>query len=286
MKKLLLLFMLPLYLTAQVSDERKLEFNSVSLFGGSGSMGGTATSISDFEKLSSNSTFIKNDFTGFDTYNYFDNYLDYTGVYFNFDIQSSENSIFKNKSLRLGVSFAENSALSLGYFKDDYFRIDTLTSSQTGKETYVDSIRSQNYTFDYTQQQIFLNAAYLVGTNPESRFSFYSGLEISLGFSISNQTELSYSEYNSYDGFYGSNYKDLDKDRVSTTESYRNQSGFAFMASIPFGVDFRVGKNRPFWRKCHFILEYKPGLSIISIPEIGTFSNTSAIGSGGFRYEF
>lgn len=286
MKKIIILLLLPFLANAQESQSSILKFSSASLFGGAGFNGSVPATINDFSKLSDKSTLLQSDFSKFESDNLYDNYLSYTAVYLNFDI-NNDGKFFKHKSLRVGASFAENTPFRLTYSREELHRIDTLTSVSSGRQTFVDSVYGEAYDFEYSQQLIFLNAAYLIHTNPESRFSFYTGLEIAVGFSLSNQSRFEYTEYQEYeDDFNGQIDDDLNEKDKSFSESYRNKSGFALMAGIPIGIDFRLGNRREFWKKCHLIGEYKPGFSILSIREVSTLSNVALMGSGGVRYEF
>lgn len=41
------------------------------------------------------------------------------------------------------------------------------------------------------------------------------------------------------------------------------------------GVDFRLGKNKEFWKKLHLVYELRPGINMVSVPELRTFATAS-----------
>ena len=281
-----ILIFLPFAAFMQETNETpKLTFKSISILGGASDYN-TVSSLSDFKKLATESQFVNTDFSAFGSGKNREKDANFTTVYFNFSLNSDKKFFASSEqSLRFGISFGESTPLSKSYSNKENYRVDTLVSNQNGDEVFIDSIHQEHYRFKYNQQQVYLSSAYLIHTNSGSRFSFYAGLEMGFGVTLNANTEISYSAYNYIENYYNKGAKDS-KEYVRKTESFRNKSSFMALASIPLGIDFRFGNRRAFWKRLHLIAEYRPSIYFVSIPEIGTISGTSYIGSGGLRFDF
>jgi len=277
--------------TAQESSKAKLVFNGVSLYTGVLSHQGQVGSLSDFKKLAKGSELLETDLTGYDVNSLF--YGNESGsiggvnVHFKFvNDQKVDQKIFS--SMRFGISLADGRNLSKSYSKSEDFRVDTLTSSRSGEEYYVDSTASQNLYLDYSQSQVFLSAAYLIGSNPEERFSFFTGVGLMSGIAIDASTYISKSN-SSYTENSRSINDELTREYNSKSEDeyFKNKMAFTMIASIPIGVDFRIGTVRKFWKGSHLMLEYQPSLYYYSIPELNTSTMTTAsIWSFTYKFQF
>jgi hypothetical protein len=47
---------------------------------------------------------------------------------------------------------------------------------------------------------------------------------------------------------------------------------------LPMGIDFRIGKNRPFWKQTHLFYELKPSMNLTAI------QNSSTLITGVFQH--
>jgi hypothetical protein len=88
--------------------------------------------------------------------------------------------------------------------------------------------------------------------SPERRWSLYGGAGVTVGFAYSTYVNLEYAEWSER-----SLYSDDDKlpERTIKTERFEADNGFSASIYLPLGVDFRVGKNREFWKPIHFYFE-------------------------------
>jgi hypothetical protein len=278
-----------LHCSAQEKENKSIVFNGVSLYLGSLSHQGNVGTISDFRKLAKGSELLETDLTGYDKNQLFHNQESNTiggmNVHFRFiNPEKVDQKVFT--SLRLGFSVSDSRLLSTAYSKSDEFRLDTLVSSQSGKEYYVDSTVSRNLYIDYSQSQFFLSAAYLIGSNPDDRWSFYTGVGVMAGVAVDASTYISKSN-NSYVENSRSNLDEWDRDYEYDydDEYFTHKSSVSMMASVPIGIDFRVGKKSKFWKGSHLVLEYQPSLYYYSIPELNTSTVTTA-GIWSFIYKF
>jgi hypothetical protein len=277
--------------TAQESDKTKLVFNGISFSMGALVNQGNIGSISDFQKLAKGSKLLEEDFSSYDN-----NVLFYNGevgsiggihTYFKFVNPSKvDQKIFS--SMRIGISFTDSRKLSRSYSKSDKFRVDTLISNQTGQAYFIDSTATESIYMDYGQSQVFLSAAYFLGSNPEDRWAFYSGVGLMAGYTIDSYTYISKSNSSHVDN---SRY---DEDRYSSEyhsrsedEYYKNDNSFSVIASLPIGVDFRIGKKRRFWSNSHLAAEFQPSLYYYSIPELDlTTVTTASVWGLTYKYMF
>jgi hypothetical protein len=192
-----------------------------------------------------------------------------------------------NPTLRLGITYFAGSTLTSSYSKGDRTLFDTLTSSQTGQTILVDSVVSQSYNMNYSAEQLRFDGSLIFRTNPEARWSFFTGIGVMAGLSINAQTTINYNkrisaETRNSNSTYLSLY-DYSDSFSSIDETFRNSSNFGFTGYIPMGVDFRIGKKKEFWKRTHLFIELRPAINITSIPELRTFANTGLQQGLGLR---
>lgn len=187
--------------------------------------------------------------------------------------------------LRVGFTFANMCGLYSGGYKQEQFPYDTLTSTN-GDVYYRDSIHRSTFDMRYCSDEIRLNVVYFVTTNPEKRWSFYSGMGANFGISYNAYAVMKYNEY--YDiqevdeGVYSSfgsflNLQDNYSERIQTNNNVN------FTVSIPLGVDFRVGKKREFLTHLHLFMEYHPGVNGMFVKDLDPIFTRSNYVTTGFR---
>ncbi len=248
------------------------------------------SSFADFQKLAPQSTLLKTNLTG---------YNQSSGRSFDADAMLSilmgihfsdkqKTAYKKGTTLRLGVSYLAGSNLVCNFNQSQNKRYDTLTSSQ-GQVIYRDSVVNRSLNMNYRSQQLRLDASLIFRTNPEARWSLYTGVGITAGVSLNSTTDISYYSFgglSDYDintpGNYYSNYH-YSGSIQTKTEHYRNSSSIGVSAYVPMGVDFRLGRKREFWKRTHLFYEVRPGVSMTSISEVGNFTNATIQQGLGLR---
>ena len=222
-------------------------------------------SLEDFKKLAPQSVLLKNDFSTFKASNTLSSSRS--------NIESIQLGIlFKNKQnplLRIGLSHLNYSSLHNNYRKEESFHIDTLTSSQTGQQTFIDSVSSQNYSMDFSSQEIRFDASLIFRTDAAARMSLFGGFGFSIGTTYKTNTTISYGLDNSSQETYWSG--------NSSIESFTTKNFLTSTLYVPMGLDFRIGKNNAFLKRLHVYYEMKPSFFISSIPELRTFTNVNFI---------
>jgi hypothetical protein len=155
---------------------------------------------------------------------------------------------------------------------------DTLTSSQTGQQIFIDSSYNRSYDMNYSTQQLRLDGAIIFRMFPEKRWSLHTGLGASVGMSYRSTTTLQYSAYSSVPGGNGYSYTGEE-----SNETFTNKNSMAASLYVPFGIDFGLGKKRAFWMPFHLYTEIRPTLNLNSIHELGTSFSTGMSSALGLR---
>ncbi len=142
MKKLLL----SLALLSWGSTQAQLSFEGIYLQNGA-FYGAGKGSVSDFQTLAPQSVLLQQDLSV---------YHAYPVMNFTFPGQSQSLSVglkmakLPNATLRLGLMHTnQQNALAIGGSFTETFRIDTLTSSQTGDQFFIDSFSTHSYNANY-----------------------------------------------------------------------------------------------------------------------------------------
>lgn len=263
------------------SSQAQLGFEGIYLQNGA-FYGAGKGSVSDFQTLAPQSVLFQQDLSA---------YQGYPVMNFTFPDQSQSLSVglkmakLPNATLRLGLMHTnQQNALAIGGSFTETFRIDTLTSSQTGEQIFVDSFSTHSYNASYSQEQLRLDASLLFRYNADKRWSFYGGIGANFGLSYNAQTNV-----NQYVSPYGSGYgyglfNDMVYNGTHTQETFENIGGFGFGVYAPLGVDFQVGKKRDFWMPIHLYMELRPGFNVNQIAGLGTSFSAGNFSNIGLRF--
>ena len=237
--------------------------------------------ISDFRKLAPQSEILNNDFADYLQFNNFrllNNrmFSMMMGIKFS---DKQKKSYKSNYQLRLGFSYSFGNNFMKELYAVERQAYDTLISQKTGQAYYIDSTTSHHYTMNYSSEELRFDASLIFKTKPEYRFTFHTGIGVSAGVSFNAQTYISYtksastdlsSNYNhfSYSSYYSGTYSEKH-------EFIQNSDVFGVSTYIPLGVNFQIGKNREFWKQFHVFYELRPGINIVSVPELRTIVNAN-----------
>jgi hypothetical protein len=290
MKKIAMCAALTFALSLSAQDEvKRLEIKSASWQFGLNTGQSGVSNLSDFKKLAPNMMLSEADLIGFSNGSGFN---ENSGPAFSVNIILAKPTAFVeevsrfNPEFRVGISYQRASLLNLNFVRTDQFRIDTLRSSQTGEEYYVDSIRNQDYSLGYIQQQVMVDGDVTISTNPDRRWKFYTGIGVSLGLSVSPRTEVNYDSWSYVEDGLSDNYRKSSNDYEGSSEEFANKTGFFGRVYIPLGVDFRIGKRKESLKKYHLFIESRQSLNFQTIFELSSQVTTSSVGGFGLRYDF
>lgn len=213
--------------------------------------------LQDIQTISPQSTILQQNLNG-----YKQNF--YPGIF----TQNSFNMLlglsFRNKpnmTLRAGVGYSNRTLLGVSMGQSERFRHDTLTSSQTGQQYFVDSVVNRGVYAYYNTQFLSLETSLIFRTNSEARWSLYGGVGLSVGFGFNGRTDITKYENWTIESPFTSKYGS----GLSESETILNKSSLFYGVNAPLGVDFRIGKKREFWNRIHLMYELRPGLTVFNL---------------------
>jgi hypothetical protein len=178
---------------------------------------------------------------------------------------------------RIGFNYSSSTLLGSTWYRQQSARYDTLTSSATGEQIFVDTVHRQSVSARYEAQRLQLDASVLFFTKTNTRVKLFGGFGATAGVTMQPNTRIFYSNFTSaisipgsngdygYDGFLGNG--------AYEQESFDNRGSWAGGVYVPMGLDFCLGKRRPFWKMLHLQYELRPGIAMIAVPEISTFTH-------------
>ncbi len=239
--------------------------------------------LADYKTLAPTSELLANDFTTFQSNDYYifngPTSSSYQTIQLGLTFKSNPNPLW-----RIGISHISLGDISKGFSKSTIVPYDTLTSSQTGQQYFLDSTYEENYNMNYSSQQLRLETSLIYRTNPENRWSVYAGIGLSFGFSYNASTTIDFNSYSygsSYDQSY--DYSNWGQDK---REYFENKSNWSTSVFVPMGIDFRLGKKREFWKRLHLYHEMKPSITYTTIPGVKRLTNVNMINSLGLKVSF
>lgn len=241
-------------------------------------------SLADFQKLAPQSTILAQDLSLYNNSPFF------------MPLPGSSQSLsvglkfakLPNATLRVGLThIGQTSALKIGGSYTENFVIDTLTSSQTGQQVFVDSTSVHSYFGNYSQEQLRLDASLIFRLKEEKRWSIYGGLGMNVGLSYNAHTTIR----SSVSPYYTSQLSVIDQMLLSyhadtKQEVFDNKGGIGLGVYAPLGIDFQVGKKRDFWKPFHLYTEFRPGININQIAGVGTTFSAGGYSNFGLRVKF
>lgn len=282
MKKATLLSICILFIAAG-TQAQKIQFTDVSVFTGYSSSSSTPYSESAMVALNKNfslPTFTSNSNYNYGLYNYLN--TNQTGVMAGFTLRKLPSNTHR---FRIGIS---GSSTNIGWtgFKgqSDSYRYDTLVSSRTGEEVYIDSIHSKNLYYDLESQSINVFVQYLRTINPRNKLSAYAGGGLNFGGAISTKLRGSYNEYsyvatpvqnNSYAGDYESQ---------NQTQSLENLQNFNVHTIL--GLNYRFSNRTVLLRNLNIFAEGNLGLDYTNSKESNSKMGFSRGVNVGLRVTF
>ncbi|MGC9332319.1 MAG: hypothetical protein ACP5DZ_10665 [Bacteroidales bacterium] len=255
----------------------------------------TRATLVGFEKLAPNSALIS-DIYALPDYNNVNNYFfnnDVTrALVFNlgFDFPDYGKKHVAKPRLNLGLSYHKSMLKSLNIRHESSEPYDTLSSETTDNVVYLDSVTQHRYDMYYYSEQIRLDANFIYRSDPAKRFSFYVGAGISAGFSINAYSTISYERNkfvssSSESGSYVYTYQ-YHEPVVQKNERFTHKMNIGCMAYIPLGLDFRIGNKKSLWTELHLFIELRPGVNLVYIPELTTYTYGIFQRNFGVKYEW
>ena len=271
-------------ISAQNDDIKKINITEFSVLLGGNSGSFNAGSFGDMKKLAPSSVILEDDLTGYYFNGYSQNFNStifsaLVGIQF---ANSGKTATKKNPLLRIGLSYYSPFGDSRRATKEERYPFDTLTSSQTGQVFIYDSVYTNTYYINFTQEQLRLDVSMLFRTKSESRWMLYAGFGLAAGIGINARTDVVHSESSHIDQHSGGSYSTFANSRTRR-EQFSNKTPFNYSAYLPLGLDFRLSNKHDFWKQVHLFVESRPGVDVISISEIGTNTDVYIQNSLGIK---
>jgi len=243
---------------------------------GFNSVNNPKSGLNDFRTLAPNSKLLKNDLSNFEINNRKDElinpiFLMQLGVQFR---KKGTTAYRSNPLLRMGFNYTSGSVINFSLSQQSSQIADTLTSSQTGQQYFVDSIFRQDFDMQLTSQRLQFDASLIFITIPTMRLSVYSGLGFNLGTSINSTIDIQYNE----DRYNNSKYEKMGSSNTSSTnknkgESFNSGRISNYSIYTPFGLDFRIGKTDDFFSIFHLFYEIRTGLQVSNVNKLRVYNS-------------
>lgn len=260
-------------------DKPKSRFVDVQILSGSSFSSYASNTLGDFQSLAPQSSILFSDLSEYETSMY-SQLSGSNGFTMLLGLQLNDN---KNQQLRIGLGYSNRSLANLSMGRWKTYAYDTLTSSQTGQEYYVDSVSTSGVYGSSSAEFISLEGSYIFRTNHEARWSLYGGFGVGFGVGVNRTVNLYQYQYSYFEGPVNNEEGTTGENEV---EMFRLGSAMNGQINFPMGVDFRIGKKREFWQRIHLMYELKPGMVFTSTPELGSTFGMFLSSNMGLRVTF
>lgn len=202
----------------------------------------------------------------------------YANLSFGFGLKPLSEKRQIGQVLRFSFGYRGQRYETANWQKDERYVIDTLTSSSTGKNYYIDSIVTYALTKQFSSKQYQFSVQYLVQTNREKRFSFYTGVGLGLDLITKMTIQTGYNKYSKTESadflnddrpfdLYSPNYSDF---TVTPLENTKRGYGGIVNANvqIPVGMDFRISMKDNFLGRTVIGAEFLYKCGFFKIPDL------------------
>jgi len=270
---------------------KKISIHEVSIQAGLFSEQNINPKLSDFKSLAPKSLLLNSDLSNYYSSEYQLNSNPMISLMIGMNVNRKQKITNRtNPLIKVGFCYFSGTILTSSLYKSEQKSYDTLTSLRTGQTVFVDSISSKSLIMNYSSNQIRLDGSLILRTNTKKRWSLFGGIGMTVGISIKAHTDIiaTKSERTETHFANGTNlYPSLNsRSNTFNKETFRNKNNFCASTYIPVGIDFRIGNKKTIWKKMHLFYELRPGLNIISIPELRTITNVNLQQGIGIKFSW
>ncbi len=265
----------------------RLRLTDVFLYSGGLPDPAYAASLADWRLMAPNSTLLARDLTDHDLRNGGEQVIGAFAASVCLDLRKAGPAARSGAYLRIGFNFMQHAGRGTELVKETYSPYDTLTSSQTGEVTYIDSVVTSRYSFDHRYGQLALDAAVIYLKEYPRRWSLFGGGGIQVGSSFAGKVSVQHSIQREVTprlvGEFGR--PDDRGASSSVSEDLRSRSDVFIAAYVPLGVCYRLGLKRPFWRAMNLCYEMRPMLWLGGAPELNAGPQVGVAHYFGWRVD-
>jgi len=181
---------------------------------------------------------------------------------------SYHTKLLDSKRIRssVGIVFGggSNFQSNQNWYRSETIRLDTLTSSQTGEQFFVDSTSEHSIGRTFVSDEFTIGLSQHFQTDPTRRFSLHLSFIAQYGFSINSKMttyERTWSNSSSYDKDYYSDYHQevLTMDRVPSAHS--------LSILIPLEISVQPWKNTKKMQGISIGLSVRPNVKLLKIDD-------------------
>jgi hypothetical protein len=197
----------------------------------------------------------------------------------------------KKQELAIGLFYSGSNLADWHSIESTNSPGDTFSNNSTVYQN--DTVMRTQHAERIAANVLGISVKYLFKTDPEKRFSLYSGIGINASFTITSQI---YEKFQ-YDtavmvNFYNTN-PNLERfdnglflGGAEEKTSMKAESSIFTSVYIPFGVNFRLAKNKKIWNQMNIFLQGSFGLEVETEVKGATSINPFMGCSAGFKFEF
>lgn len=287
-----LLMLISIPLTAQEENTKK----KVHLVGFSARIGTFTNSpdvgepISSFQKLAPNSRLAFSNLDGFRQNRFTVTSVNAPTIAMNAHLMKSnkeERARKFNSEFTIGLSYTAIELLTSSYSREETIRVDTLQSTRTGEDIFIDSIVNEFFNYRYQQDLLYLNIGASISTDFLNRWKFSVGAETSIGYVLKAKTFLSRSQYSRFESSNNDFVRESFNDELEfEVEEVNNESGISTRVTLPAVLSFRLSKEADRrLSQCMLALESRPSFAFYNIPELDSDFYFTYNWSVGIRYD-
>lgn len=197
-----------------------------------------------------------------------------------------DNRLSRAASFQIGLSYLSAALVANSVEAFRHVTYDTLFDLNNNPDRLYDSLFQHTQYLSCWSQEMRLDAAVMFRSSQKRRVSFFAGLGLSGGYSLSVYTLYWTDEdIQTSDRDLGQK-PDYSRLRAWGPEEYfwsRNRGFFVWAAQLPLGIDFRLSGKHKFLSRTHLYLEYRPTVNVRYTKESGTLVHRGTMRSLGLR---
>ncbi len=182
---------------------------------------------------------------------------------------------------RVGALVTSHMAINASYEHTVRVPYDTLTSSQTGQVTLVDSLYTTRYEVSHRYAFAGLQADLILRT--KRRFSVFGGLGVAGGLLYNAHTELSLYE-RAFTEEQAHAPGPLDGAEPDQQDRVRNGSGIWWSLQVPMGIDYRLHRSHSWWARLHIYQQLTIQMLYVERPVLGYTGGMGVRSTVGLRF--